>query len=147
MGLSIYFVTDGVSKFSQDGTFTSPLQEVIDGRTGGSTERLLFIRNDDSLFSYIDIKLIPEDTDGISIVDGTEGFSWKLSAGDSQPVDEAWAIITAGAEIQLPDLGTETVSDTSTYLPFWLRIEAPRNTPVKTFTDVQLKITAERILV
>jgi hypothetical protein len=147
MALAIYYATDGVSKFSQDGAFTNPLQEVIDGRTGGSVERLLYIRNDNSLFSYLDIKLVPEDTDGVSIVDGSLGFAWKLSAGDAQPTDEAWGIITAGEEIELADLGTVSVSDTSTYLPFWLRIEAPRNVSVKTYVDVQLKITAERVLV
>lgn len=147
MALAIYYATDGVSKFSQDGSFSNPLQEVIDGRTGGSIERLLYIRNDDSLFSYLDIEVVAEDTDGLSIVDGTDGYSWKLSAGDTQPTDEEWEIVSAGNQITLGDLGTESVSDTSTYLPFWLRIDVPRNVRIKTYTDVQLKITAEQVLV
>lgn len=147
MALAIYHATDGVSKFSQAGTFTAPLLESMDGRTGGSIERLFYVRNDDVLLSYDDIELVSSDTEGVSIVDGTAGFAWKLRVGDQQPTEEEWSVITAGNKINLPDLGTPSVSDIATYLPFWIRIEVPRNASVKTYTDVQLVITAEQIIV
>jgi hypothetical protein len=147
MALAIYHATDGISKFSQDGAFTAPLLESIDGRTGGSIERLLYIRNDNSLYSYQDIVLKAVDINGVSIVDGTNGFAWKLKEGAQQPTEEEWGIIDGGNEIILSDLGTPTVSDIATYLPFWLRIEIPRNSNIKTYTDVQLVATAEQVTV
>ncbi len=146
-GLAIYFVTDGVSKFSQGGVFTAPFLETLDGRVGGSVERLFYVRNDDALSSFTDIFLQPVDTAGTSIVDGTSGFAWKLRAGSTQPTEEEWKVITAANKISLVDIGTSSVSDTSTYLPFWIRVEVPRNTSIKTYTDVQLINTANQITV
>lgn len=144
MGLGIYSETNEDSKFSQ-GDRTNPILEALDGRLGGSIERKLFVRNDDSNLSYKDIKVKPVDHQGVSIVDGTKGFAWKLKAGDAQPTQDQWEATPAANEIELPDLGDESTTDTSTYLPFWLRIEVPRNSRIKTHTDVSLQINAVQI--
>lgn len=147
MPLDIYSVTDGVSKFSQNNTFTAPLLETLDGRTGGSIERLLYIRNNDPGLSFTGITIQPVMDNGTSIVDGTNGFYWKLSAGATQPTDDEWLQITSGDEITLDDLGNGSASDTATYLPFWVRIAIPRNARIQTYTNVKLKIVATQISV
>lgn len=142
MGLGIYTDTIPAAKLSQSGGFTNPLAVTMDGLSGGSYETRLYVRNDDSGFWYENIVVTPIDTTGTSIVDGTDGYAWKLRAGNTQPTTSEWADIVPAAPISLNDIGSAGSPDTSTYLPFWLRVEIPKNASASTFTDVQLKINA-----
>lgn len=142
MGLGIYSDTIPAALLSQAGAFTDPLAVTMDGLAGGSFETRLYVRNDDSLFYYEDISLTPIDTAGVSIVDGTDGFAWKLREGNTQPTTTEWGDITPAAAISLSDIGSVGSPDTSTYLPFWVRVEVPKNASAQTFIDVQLKINA-----
>jgi hypothetical protein len=144
--LKIYTSAVESAALSQEGTFTTPFATTIDGRTGGSSESRLYVRNDDVLYTYSGIQVTAVDTEGGSVVDGSNGYSWKLSAGDTQPTVDEWSAITAGNTIELGYLGTTAASDTSTYLPFWIQQLIPRNAPVATYTDVDLVIEATGIL-
>ena len=147
MALGIYTDTVPSAQLSEDGTLTNPLAVKIDGRAGGSLEQRLFVRNDDSNFFYTTITLLPIDTEGTSIIDGTDGFVWKLSAGDTQPTQSQWDAIGNATTISLADIGMAGAGDTSTYLSLWLQVQVPRNASVKTYTDVQLQIAADQLTV
>lgn len=146
MGLGIYTTATPEGVLSQDGSLSAPFSTTIDGRTGGSREFRLYVRNDDTDYSFSGILLKPVDTEGASIVDGTGGFNWKLSAGDTQPTTDEWDEISEGNEIALGDLGTDVLTDISTYLPFWVKVTVPRNASVHMYTDVTLQINATAIL-
>ena len=142
MSLNIYNDTIPAAVLSVDGDFTDPFSVTMDGLVGGSTETRLYVRNDSTAYYYTGTTLTPEDTSGGSIVDGTDGFSWKLRAGNTQPTATEWADIEAGDPIQLNNIGSSGSPDISTYLPFWIRVEIPKNAATSTFTDVQLKINS-----
>lgn len=144
MGLGIYTTaSDPESALSQDGDFSNPLLMSIDGRAGGAVERLLYIRNDDSAYYYTDIELSPSATGLIPVDSGS--WKWKLSAGSTQPTERQWLLISTGNTITLDDLGDGEAADTSTYLPFWLRIEIPANSTAVTYSNISLQIVAEQI--
>lgn len=144
MSLRIYDSVSGSSSpFSVGGVFTHPLLTSVDGRTGGVIEKLLYVRNTNELFQYEDISVVAEQSEGdIDLIGGTNGFSHKMKAGDTKPSSDEWLTIQAGNTISLED-----ISDIVTYLPFWIRIEVPRQVPVQRFRGVSLKIVATQILV
>jgi len=147
MGLKIYPDATPDSPYSQDGDMTEPLRQAFDGRRGQTVEQRCYLRNDDALYLYSGIQIQPIDQTGKDIVGGTDGFSWKLNAGNDQPIDDEWEVITAGRAISMSNLGTWTpahlrAADTSTYLPFWLRIEIPRGAKVASYNDVILRVVA-----
>jgi len=134
MALAIYESTTPGSSFSIDGTFSNPLAVAVDGTFGGIVEKKYYIRNDDPVRSYTNITVQPIDG-GDEIVDGSNGYSWKLYVGDTQPIAAQWTTVTAGASISLSDL-----ADSSTYLPFWVRVQVPSHSEVKSFQNMKLRI-------
>lgn len=134
------------SVLSEDGAFTAPLFIGQDGRAGGVTEKKLWVRNDGTPSGkwYDAVTVTPVDTAGGSVVDGTDGYSWKLKAGDTQPTPAEWSLVVAGDPISLADIGGPGSEDTSSYRPFWVRVEIPKNAPVSTFTDVQLWVDSDQ---
>ena len=141
--LDIYESALPSSVFSVAGAFTNPFSLTIDGLAGGVIKRKIYLRNDDSLYYYENITVQPIDG-GHNIVSGTgitEGFSWKLIAGDSEPLVEQWGQATAGASISLVDIGSAGNADTSTYLPFWVRVEAPPGATIDSYNTVTLRIS------
>jgi hypothetical protein len=147
IGIGIYTSADPDKRLSQSGAFTNPLLVTLDGRKGQTLQQKLYVRNDNSLYSYSGISLTPTYNAGINVIDGSQGYSWKLYAIDQQPTEDQWSVVQAGNSIAFSGvLGTVTVPDISTYLPFWTRVTAPKNVPVQTITDVTLKISATEIL-
>lgn len=144
MSLRIYeSVSGSIVPFSVGGVFTNPLLISIDGRVGGVVEKLLYVRNSSDLYTYEDISLLAEQSEGsFDLIGGTQGFSYKMKAGDTKPSSEEWATIQAGNTIDLSN-----IADTVTYLPFWIRIEVPRQVPVQRFRGVSIKIVATQVLV
>lgn len=138
--LAIYETTSPTSAFSAGGLFTNPFSVAMDGSKGEIIQKKLYVRNDDALKTYTSISLQPVDTSNLHLVDGTKGFSWKLIASASQPLDAQWAITPHGNSITIPD-----ILDTNTYEPFWVRIEIPRGTSVQAFDGVVLRITATEV--
>ena len=148
MGISIYTTSNNTTDpVSEDGEFTNPLLVSLDGKNGGVLQKRLYLHNNSPTLSYSGIDLTVVDEVGFSVVDGEHGFSWKLREGDLQPTDEEWKVIDPGNEISFSGIGNDLVTDTSTYLPFWVRVEIPRNTSVQTITDVQFQLTGQEILV
>lgn len=143
MGIKIYKEANPDSEFSVAGEMTNPIRHTFDGRVGGVIEARYYVRNDDSDLIYSGIEVTPVDTNpDRNIVDGTDGYSWKLKSGDTQPLDEEWEIIDEGDTIEVGNL-----NDVNTYLPFWVRIEVPRNAEVESFDDVVLELSFDEILV
>lgn len=136
MALLIYDIADPQSAFSENGDFTNPLSLSFDGVEGGIIKQKLFVRNNDTSKSYTGITITPVDG-GDGLVNGADGFSWKLVAGDEEPLEEQWAGVAAGNIISIPDIG-----DSTTYQPFWIRVEVPSGSSIQSFQSVQLKIDA-----
>ena len=147
MGLLIYDEANPNAAFSIGNDFTNPLVATFDGAQGAIQTRRYYVRNDDSAFSYQNITVQPVFVSGDNIIDGTNGFSWKLIAGDQQPLEEQWNLVTPGNSVDIPDIGTLLSSDISTYEPFWLRLEVPRGASVKSHEGIKLRITAEQTAV
>lgn len=137
MSLTIYETVDASVGFSTDGTFSNAMRHSIDGRTGGTVEQLYYLRNDDDTKTYSSISMIPVSNPAKDIVSGPNGYSVKLSSGSTQPTARQWENINPANTITFADL-----SDTTTYLPFWVRIDVPRGAPVDTITNSVFRITS-----
>ena len=146
MSIGIYTTADPDEAISEDGALTNPLLVSVDGKLGGVIQQLLYIRNDDENVAYSGINLAVI-SDDISLVDGTNGYTWKLAVGDTQPTDSEWNDITTANTIDFDMIGDESLGDTSTYLPFWIRASVDRNSTVNTFTNVKFEILADELLV
>lgn len=141
--LKIYENANPASSFSTDGEMTNPIRHTFDGRVGGVIEKRYYVRNDNALVTYPGtVSLTAADVSGRNIVNGTDGYSWKFKAGDTQPLDEEWATIDEGNTIQISGLVS-----TTTYIPFWVRIEVPSNAEVESFDDVKIALTANEVLI
>jgi hypothetical protein len=141
MGLNIYTAADPATKISTDGDFTNPFVVISDGKYGTVFQKKLYIRNDDNLSWFSSISLQTIDTVDTTIVDGSKNITWKLSAGDTQPLDDQWNILSTGNTVAFSNIGSSGNPNTSTYLPFWIRVQTPRNLEVQTILDVQFKIS------
>lgn len=142
MGLKIYESVDPSTDFSIEGANTNPVRHTFDGRVGGVIEHRYYVRNDDNTIQCNNIEVTLEDNEGRDIIHGTDGYVWKLKAGDTQPLDEEWRTINVASGIALNNL-----TDTTTYLPFWLRIEVPANAEVESFDDVKILLTCDENLI
>ena len=137
MALSVYTKADPATFLSNGGKFTNPLALTFDGTDGGTLVQKLYVRNDDITTTYSGITLsITGDVNSYHF-DGSQGFTWKLIAGDTQPIAGQWAAVTPGNSISLG-----TISGTNTYLPFWLYTETDAHTNVQSFQDVHLTLSA-----
>lgn len=143
MALSIYETASPTANFSEGGTFTNPIQQAFDGITGGVIERRYYVRNNAADNFYTVIQVQPVVISGTDIVTGPDdGFNWKLIAGDTQPLQAQWDLVTSGNLISLADIGSSGSGDTTTFLPFWIRIEVPIGAAVTSFEGVQLQTTS-----
>jgi len=144
--LRIYKEASPDSPYSNDDSFANPFSVALDGSTGQFLTRLLYVRNDDSSKSYEDIEVSPLHVSGVD-VSGTQGFSWKMIAGNSEPSEIQWSITSPSNDIVLPDLGTEMSSDINTYLPFWIRIEIPKGASVTSHQGVRLRLSFKELAI
>lgn len=136
MGISVAKFEDAAwTDFSTGGAQTEPITTVHDGRIEQPRDLLLYVRNDDSGLEYTTIKVdfvdysAPNDIEGIDT-----GWFVKVRAGVLQPTEDEWAAITAGVEVDMPDIsgiGSEA---------FWLRINSPRGLSVSFKTDVAVRL-------
>jgi len=136
MALNIYEEANPSSAFSKDATFSNPFSVALNGALGDVYEQRLYVRNDDVARVYTDVTVTPIDG-GDNIVDGTNGFSWKVIAGDQKPLEEQWDLQSPGNSANVGNL-----SDTNTYLPFWIRVQVPEGADVTSYQGVQLEIEA-----
>lgn len=146
MSLAIYEGADPNTKYSVSGNFSNPFAESIDGRTGGTIERRMYVRNDSGAYTYSGIKVQSVSFTGRDITGGDDGFYWKLKSGSTRPTSQEWSTISGHNQITLGDLGTG-VADISTYLPFWLQITVPAGVDIQTFSGTTIRITATELVV
>ena len=146
MGLGIYTQPLETTEISTDDS--KVLSITIDGISGGSISKRLFVRNDDLNRFYDTIVVDVVQAADTSVIDGTGGKSWKLSEGNEEPPAEQWIRLTPAASISFSDaIGSSSRGDISTYLPFWVRIEVPAFQRRQNITTVKLRLTAQEQLV
>jgi len=148
MTLLVYEKPTESAYLSIDGTFTNPFSMSIDGRTGGTLDFQLFVRNGDTTKWYDDISVSTISGTGNALVNGSLGFGIKLQVGNKRPTLEEWNLITPGAAADFTDvLGSIVSADVTVYLPFWIQIRVPGNQPANVVKDIQLVISATEHLI
>jgi len=122
-----------------------PIITTHDGVLGEVVETKLFVRNDDSTEYYTSVSVIPVSLDSPSDVTGTAtGHGAKLlsvSAIDDQPTESEWDVVDYASSMSLDDIGSALAGDTSTYLPFWYRIECPAGAQADNKENVVLRLS------
>lgn len=147
MSIGIYTDTDPTTLISQNDTFTNTLLVNVNGRLGGVFQKRLYVRNSEHNKSYSSIQVSVENPADPSLINGVQFTYWKLISGDLQPADWQWDGVTTGNIITLPSIGTVSIGDNTTYVPFWLYVRAPRNSNANTFITPNMVIRANEILV
>lgn len=148
MSLDIYKNADPSTIFSSDSTFSNALSITVDGVIGSIIQRKYYVRNDNILRFYTNVKVKPKVLSGLDIITGAnQNFIWKLNAGDAQPLEDQWTLVSAANTISLSDLGQSGSGDITTFLPFWLRIEVPRATPITSYQNIGLQTIADENIV
>lgn len=137
-------INDQYVEISRGTDLISPVSTVHDGRVGGNVYCQLYIRNDESTKWYSNIQIIPIDTvDAYPYGDVayTEtGWGVKLSAGAQEPSLAEWEDIAWGNTINMSNIGSASLADTTTYFPFWYMITCPPNELAKTKVDINLRV-------
>ncbi len=147
MSLGIYTDTADSALVSQNDTFTNSLLVPVNGRLGGVFQKRLFVHNNEQDKSYSGIQVSVENPADPTLINGVQFTFWKMIAGDKQPTDDLWLPIATGNILSLPNIGTILNGDSTTYLPFWLRVQVPRNSNANTYITPNMVIRATEILV
>lgn len=147
MSIGIYTAADASALISQNDTFTNTLLVAVNGRLGGVSQQRLYARNTEHNKSYSSIQVSVENPADPSLINGVQFTYWKLIAGDQKPADWQWDAVATGNVVALPNIGTISVGDNSTYVPFWLYVRVPRNSNANTFITPNIVIRANEILV
>jgi hypothetical protein len=141
MALGIYTETSPsvYEQHSESGAQTNPVTTVHHGRSGDTFEKKLYVRADNSN-TYTNIQVQPqsktEDDDiGSGSSRGSSGWGVKLIAQDDEPTEVDWEAADYGAAVDITD-----ISDNSTYVPFWYRIESPSGLSVENKDNIALVI-------
>ena len=146
MSLEIYDGVGDENSFSVSRMYSNPLLVNFDGRIGGVIEKRLYIRNSDATYKYSSVTVepgldIPSDYDILG-ESGDSGFSFKVAEGDEKPDWDEWNTVQGGNSVSF----SSDIEDTATYLPFWVRVEVPAQTPATQFSNVSLTIKATQEL-
>ena len=144
MPLKIYDKPDKDSYLSM-GTGKDPFTVTLNGVTGGCVYKKLYIRNEDTAKWYSDISIRAVDSNGLlTYVDGSNGFEWRLIDGDVRPLLLTWDRTEPGNTLSFSGLvlGSSTLADISTYVPFWVKVDIERGQRISNLTNVVLRIYA-----
>lgn len=120
---------------------TNPLRTKHNGYVGGPEEKLIYIKNDDSMNYYTDLVLSYEGSYDTTGEFGTSGWSIKFLFGERRPTESEWSSVAPGTPIELPDIGDTYAADTYTYYPVWVRMYCPGGSPASIRTDQKLVCT------
>lgn len=136
MALAIYKETfpGSYTEISKVGELLNkfPIITTHDGEDGDSLEFKLYIRSDDSRVYYTSITAYPENLTSENYIDGsTTGWGIKLREGSKQPTQSEWENISYGNTVSFSQIGNSGFGDANTYVPMWIRIECPANSPIK----------------
>lgn len=142
MALSIYESANPDTSFSS-GTNTNPISFTVDGTLGATITKKLYLRNDSASHYYTGISITPAINGGDDITTGSlSTFHWKLIVGETEPLEDQWNLLTGGNVISLSNLGSLGSATTTTYLPFWLRVNVPKGIDIQVFEHVTLEVSA-----
>ena len=148
MTLRVYEKPTEATDLSVDGTFTNPFSFSIDGRTGGTLDFELYVRNDDTTKWYDSISVSAVSGSTNNLITGNLGFSLKFKVGNKRPTHEEWGEVVAGqAALFTEELGNSLEGDITVYLPFWIRIQIPSHQPATTIKDIKIVISATEHLI
>jgi hypothetical protein len=145
MGLGLYRQPDLNTIFST----TSPFTLTFDGKTGGSLEKCVYLRNDDTTKWYSSIQVEVVDNSGNDITDGTRlGWEWRLKESNLPLMIDEWDEITPGNTLSIvSSLGSSIKTDTVTFLPIWIRVMIPGNQRIQVIDNVVFRIMATESLI
>jgi hypothetical protein len=145
MSLGLYHQPDLDTVFSA----TFPFTLTFDGKTGGSLEKCVYLRNDDTTKWYSVIQIEVVDNSGNDITDGTRpGWEWRLKESNLPLMVDEWNEIVPGNTLSIvSSLGSSIKADTVTYLPIWVRVMVPGNQRIQVIDNVVFHITATEHLI
>lgn len=83
----------------------------------------MWVRNTSNSLWMTDIQVFASST-GSDITSGTSGFGFKFLSGELEPTERMWSSVAYNQPVYLSTMGTTGNADTSTFLPFWVRVEA-----------------------
>jgi len=138
-------INDEYSEITYTSDLTNPVFTTHDGQVGGNVSLQLYLKNDESDEWYSNVRIQPVDlVDAYpygDVVYSETGWGVKLSAGADEPTIAEWEDIAWGNTITMPDVGSTSAGDISTYFPFWYLISCPPNIEAITKTDIVLRTT------
>jgi len=125
--MALSFYDDGKVIFG-----VAKLRTFHDGHLGGSQEKLVYLRNADvgKYYTNITVHLAVTSYEDVGVL-GTTGWGVKFIYGERRPTEDEWDQVRAGDAIALPDIGSTTLADTSTYHPIWVRSFCPGGEPAQ----------------
>lgn len=142
MGLSLYNADQDIF------TAADIIKTTYNGRVGTLTNTKLHIRNNNPNFYYQNIEVTPQQLiSGSWVTPDLPGWSIKLKAGENQPTESEWDLVTSNDPASIADIGEVGDPDTTTYRPFWIRVYCPPGTPAQVLDQFQLSITYVRRVV
>lgn len=134
MGLALYY-KNSLDEYIKV-TSSTPIVVSHDGKNGDVKTICLYIRNDDELKWFSNIKVIP-----IGICDFvTNGWGVKLLYGGDEPTRADWSELNWGEDMDAEDIGSESGGDIVTYSPFWYLSTCPPHVDAQNKTDLKLKL-------
>lgn len=122
--------------------YSTPVRTHHDGRLGGAHEELLYIKNGDAGKYYTSVRV-----NYAHSLPTLGSWSIKFIAGERRPTEAEWDVAENGIPITLVDIGDTGAADTSTYLPFWVRVYAPGNSAASKRASQNIVVSAYERLV
>lgn len=151
MSIKMYYKdeNDQFVEVSQSGVEISgalPVSTTHNGKDGDIQTVQLYLKNSSAVKWYSNIVITPIDVVDANpygdVIYTETGWGVKLSSGATEPSSGEWEDIIWGEEINMDNIGTESLADTSTYFPFWYLITCPPNEDAKNKSDIFIKVRA-----
>lgn len=139
--MSLILLNEDLSNFQK-------LTTSHNGFTGEAIETLIYIRNDNELAWYKNIKMYIEME---SLEEGSlfssDGWSYKIKYGSEQPSEKEWGAIYPNNFVLIEDIGNNLIANTESLFPVWIRIFCPGHEEPKIKNDMKLILEYEERLV
>jgi len=147
MGLKLYYKENDqffeISSDVLDGL--DPLVSVHNGKKGSCLTKQLYVRNNDASKWFSNIIVKPVDLVDASpygdVVYTETGWGIKLSSGEAEPSVQEWDDIEWGKEITVANIGSNSGSDITSYIPIWYLENCPPNSEAQIKTDIVINVS------
>jgi len=118
------------------------LRTFHNGHTGGAHEKIFYIKNTDPAVYYSNVNLsiihVPTNQP-LNEVD--TNWSVKLMYGSRRPTEIEWDLVENGDRLDLADIGSVEIADTSVNHPVWIRVYCPGGHAAKINEDFTLSLS------